>query len=72
MLALWVKVRVKDQERERFLKPIEADAIGSEPRSQVACASMLSELQQRGGQSRQILHRQTAMTLISWPQRVRS
>ena len=30
MLALWVKVRVKPQERERFLKAIEEDAIGSE------------------------------------------
>ena len=30
MLALWVKVRVKAQERERFLKAIEVDALGSE------------------------------------------
>jgi (4S)-4-hydroxy-5-phosphonooxypentane-2,3-dione isomerase len=30
MLALWVKVRVKLEERERFLKAIEVDAIGSE------------------------------------------
>ncbi len=30
MLALWVKVRVKPEERDRFLKAIEADAIGSE------------------------------------------
>jgi (4S)-4-hydroxy-5-phosphonooxypentane-2,3-dione isomerase len=30
MLAMWVKVRVKAEERERFLKAIEADAIGSE------------------------------------------
>ena len=30
MLALWVKVRVKPEERERFLKAIEVDAIGSE------------------------------------------
>lgn len=30
MLALWVKVRVKPAERERFLKAIEIDAIGSE------------------------------------------
>jgi autoinducer 2-degrading protein len=30
MLALWVKVRVKPEERERFLKAIEADAEGSE------------------------------------------
>ena len=30
MLAMWVKVRVKPEERERFLKAIEADALGSE------------------------------------------
>jgi autoinducer 2-degrading protein len=30
MLAIWVKVRVKAQERERFLKAIEVDAVGSE------------------------------------------
>jgi len=30
MIALWVKVRVKPEERERFLKAIEADALGSE------------------------------------------
>jgi quinol monooxygenase YgiN len=30
MLAMWVKVRVKAGERERFLKAIEADARGSE------------------------------------------
>ena len=30
MLALWVKVRVKPDGRERFLKAIEADALGSE------------------------------------------
>ena len=30
MLAIWVKVRVKPNERERFLKAIEADALGSE------------------------------------------
>ena len=30
MLAMWVKVRVKPAERERFLKAIEVDAIGSE------------------------------------------
>jgi len=30
MLALWVKVRVKPEQRERFLKAIEADALGSE------------------------------------------
>ena len=27
MLALWVKVRVKPEERERFLKAIEVDAV---------------------------------------------
>jgi quinol monooxygenase YgiN len=30
MIAMWVKVRVKPNERERFLKAIEADALGSE------------------------------------------
>ena len=30
MLALWVKVRIKPEERERFLRAIEVDAIGSE------------------------------------------
>lgn len=30
MLAIWVKVRVKAGERERFLKAIEVDALGSE------------------------------------------
>jgi quinol monooxygenase YgiN len=30
MLALWVKVRVKPEARERFLQAIEVDAIGSE------------------------------------------
>lgn len=30
MLAMWVKVRVKSQERARFLKAIETDALGSE------------------------------------------
>ncbi len=30
MLAMWVKVRVKPGERERFLAAIEADALGSE------------------------------------------
>jgi hypothetical protein len=27
MLAMWVKVRVKPEERERFLKAIEVDAL---------------------------------------------
>jgi (4S)-4-hydroxy-5-phosphonooxypentane-2,3-dione isomerase len=30
MLALWVKVRIKPEARERFLQAIEVDAIGSE------------------------------------------
>jgi (4S)-4-hydroxy-5-phosphonooxypentane-2,3-dione isomerase len=30
MLALWVKVRVKPDQRDRFLKAIEHDALGSE------------------------------------------
>ena len=30
MIALWVKVRVKPAERERFLAAIEQDALGSE------------------------------------------
>ena len=30
MLAMWVKVRVKPRARERFLKAIEVDALGSE------------------------------------------
>jgi (4S)-4-hydroxy-5-phosphonooxypentane-2,3-dione isomerase len=30
MLAMWVKVRVKPGDRERFLKAIEVDALGSE------------------------------------------
>ena len=30
MLAMWVKVRVKPEERDRFLKAIEVDALGSE------------------------------------------
>jgi len=30
MFALWVKVRVKPDGRERFLKAIETDALGSE------------------------------------------
>ena len=38
MLALWVKVRVKPEERDRFLKAIEVDAIGSE-RDEPGCLS---------------------------------
>ena len=30
MLAIWVKVRIKPEERQRFLKAIETDALGSE------------------------------------------
>ena len=30
MLAMWVKVRVKPEARERFLKAIEVDTLGSE------------------------------------------
>ena len=30
MLAMWVKVRVKPEGRERFLQAIEVDALGSE------------------------------------------
>ena len=30
MLAMWVNVRVRPEERERFLKAIEVDALGSE------------------------------------------
>jgi autoinducer 2-degrading protein len=36
MLAMWVKVRVKPDERERFLKAIEVDALGSE-RDETGC-----------------------------------
>src|SRR5215510_9599525 len=30
MLAIWVKVRIKPDQRQRFLKAIEEDALGSE------------------------------------------
>src|SRR4029079_9466461 len=36
MIALWVKVKVKPEARERFLKAIEVDAIGSE-RDEAGC-----------------------------------
>jgi quinol monooxygenase YgiN len=36
MLAIWVKVRVKAEARERFLAAIEADALGSE-RDELGC-----------------------------------
>ena len=38
MLAMWVKVRVRPGERERFLKAIEVDALGSE-RDEPGCMS---------------------------------
>jgi (4S)-4-hydroxy-5-phosphonooxypentane-2,3-dione isomerase len=37
MLTMWVKVRIKPEQRERFLKAIEADALGSE-RDEPGCA----------------------------------
>jgi autoinducer 2-degrading protein len=37
MLALWVKVKVKPEGRQRFLKAIEVDALGSE-RDEPGCA----------------------------------
>jgi autoinducer 2-degrading protein len=37
MLAMWVKVRVKPEGRQRFLKAIEIDALGSE-RDEPGCA----------------------------------
>ena len=36
MIALWVKVRVKPERRDAFLKAIEVDAIGSE-RDEAGC-----------------------------------
>ena len=30
MIAMWVKVRIRPEERQRFLKAIEVDALGSE------------------------------------------
>ena len=36
MLAIWVKVRVKPQLRQRFLEAIEVDALGSE-RNEPGC-----------------------------------
>ena len=36
MLALWVKVRVKADMKQKFLKAIEVDALGSE-RDELAC-----------------------------------
>ena len=37
MLAMWVKVRIKPEMRERFLKAIEVDALGSE-KDEPGCA----------------------------------
>lgn len=37
MLAIWVKVRVKPELRQRFLEAIEVDALGSE-RDEPGCA----------------------------------
>ena len=37
MIAIWVKVRVKLEGREKFLKAIEVDALGSE-RDEPGCA----------------------------------
>jgi quinol monooxygenase YgiN len=37
MLAMWVKARIKPEQRERFLKAIEVDALGSE-RDEPGCA----------------------------------
>ena len=37
MIAIWVKVKVKPERRERFLKAIEVDALGSE-RDEQGCA----------------------------------
>ena len=37
MLAIWVKVRVKADQRQRFLEAIEVDALGSE-RDEPGCA----------------------------------
>jgi quinol monooxygenase YgiN len=31
MLAIWVKCRIKPEARQRFLRAIEIDALGSEP-----------------------------------------
>ena|SRR5271168_3751888 len=48
MLAMWVKVRVKPDERERFLKAIEVDALGSE-RDEPGCMrfNVLQDAQDR-------------------------
>jgi autoinducer 2-degrading protein len=48
MLAMWVKVRVKSDARERFLKAIEVDALGSE-RDEPGCMrfNVLQDAQDR-------------------------
>jgi autoinducer 2-degrading protein len=48
MLAMWVKVRVKLDARERFLKAIEVDALGSE-RDEPGCMrfNVLQDAQDR-------------------------
>jgi autoinducer 2-degrading protein len=48
MLAMWVKVRVKADARERFLKAIEVDALGSE-RDEPGCMrfNVLQDAQDR-------------------------
>src|SRR5271157_5128062 len=48
MLAMWVKVRVKPDARERFFKAIEVDALGSE-RDEPACMrfNVLQDAQDR-------------------------
>jgi autoinducer 2-degrading protein len=48
MLAMWVKVRVKPDARERFLKAIEVDALGSE-RDEPGCMrfNVLQDAQDR-------------------------
>ena len=46
MLAIWVKVKVKPAEKQRFLKAIEEDALGSE-RDEAGCLrfNVLQDLQ---------------------------
>ena len=48
MLAMWVKVRVKSDAHERFLKAIEVDALGSE-RDEPGCMrfNVLQDAQDR-------------------------
>ena len=46
MLAIWVKVRIKPEMRQRFLEAIEVDALGSE-RDEAGCLrfNVLQDLQ---------------------------